>query len=69
VSLITDYFNHTELGRANSIFAFGVYLGVGLSSLTILIDDNIGWVNALTSISIICYLFAASLLLLLEPRH
>ena len=43
VSLITDYFTHEMRGRANSVFAFGIYLGGGLSSLTILIDDQIGY--------------------------
>jgi MFS family permease len=68
VSLITDYYDHHQLGRANSIFAFGVYLGVGLSSLTILIDDHMGWVNALCLISGICFVFAALTVFLKEPR-
>lgn len=42
VSLITDYFEHEMRGRANSLFAFGVYLGVGMSSLTLILDEWIG---------------------------
>jgi len=38
ISLMTDYFNKSFLGRANSVYAFGVYLGGGLSSLSILLD-------------------------------
>lgn len=37
-SLINDYFAHEMRGRANSLFAFGVYLGGALSSLTLLLD-------------------------------
>lgn len=39
VSLINDYFPHEWRGRANSMFAFGIYLGGGLSSLTALLND------------------------------
>jgi MFS family permease len=38
VSLITDYYQHELRGRANSVFAFGIYLGGGLSSISIIID-------------------------------
>ena len=42
VSLINDYFTHETRGRANSLFAFGVYLGGGLSSLTLLVNQAVG---------------------------
>ena len=42
VSLINDYFEHDMRGRANSMFAFGIYLGGGLSSLTLLINEVAG---------------------------
>ena len=38
VSLINDYFNKETLGRANSIYVFGMYLGFSMSSLVILVD-------------------------------
>jgi MFS family permease len=38
VSLINDYFPLEWRGRANSMFAFGIYLGGGLSSLSALIN-------------------------------
>jgi hypothetical protein len=42
-SLINSYFGNTRaLGRANSIFSFGVYLGSGLSSLTLIMDKALG---------------------------
>ena len=46
VSLITDYFQHEMRGRANSMFAFGIYLGVAMSSLSLLIDKWLGYVFA-----------------------
>jgi MFS family permease len=42
VSLINDYFSHEWRGRANSMFAFGIYLGGGLSSLTALVNEKFG---------------------------
>lgn len=68
VSLITDYFDHEELGRANSVFTFGVYMGVGLSSLTIIIDKKYGWKNSLLFISVACFFFAFLTVFLKEPR-
>lgn len=38
VSLINDYIPHERRGRANSLFAFGIYLGGGLSSLTLILN-------------------------------
>lgn len=42
VSLINDYCEHEIRARANSVFAFGIYLGGGLSSLTLLLDEQVG---------------------------
>ena len=42
VSLISNYFEHEMRGRANSLFAFGIYLGVAMSSLTLIIDKVLG---------------------------
>ena len=39
ISLINDYFSHRDKARANSFFCLGNYLGVGLSSLTIILDQ------------------------------
>jgi len=68
VSLITDLYDHDMLGRANSVFCFGVYLGVGLSSLSIIFDDEVGWKNAMLIVSAICLMLAFTLFLLKEPR-
>lgn len=42
VSLITDYFEHELRGRANSMFAAGIYLGVAMSSLSLILDKTFG---------------------------
>ncbi len=42
-SLIADYFEESIRGRANGIFSIGVYLGGGLSSLSITFAETIGW--------------------------
>ena len=47
VSLICDYVVPAERGRANSLFAAGVYLGVGLSSVSAVLDYAVGWRHAI----------------------
>ncbi|CAM9987824.1 unnamed protein product [Ascophyllum nodosum] len=42
-SLIADYFPPESLAQANGIFAFGVYVGGGLSSLSIAMAKSVGW--------------------------
>ncbi|CAM9103237.1 unnamed protein product [Ectocarpus sp. 13 AM-2016] len=42
-SLIADYFPAESLAQANGVFAFGVYVGGGLSSLSIAMAQGIGW--------------------------
>ena len=42
-SLISDYFPKEMLGTANGIFSFGVYVGGGLSSLSIVLNSYVGW--------------------------
>jgi len=42
VSLLSDFTMPKERGVAQSIYAAGVYLGVGMSSLSVIIDDSVG---------------------------
>ena len=42
VSLLSDFTMPSERGVAQSIFAAGVYLGVGMSSLSVLFDNALG---------------------------
>ena len=67
VSLINDYFRHEERGRANSLFAFGIYLGGGLSSLTLLLDKYTGWRNSVIIVCAINFVFAVPVIFFKEP--
>ena len=51
VSLLSDFTMPSERGVAQSIYAAGVYLGVGMSSISVLLDGAVGWRN---TIRIIC---------------
>lgn len=42
VSLLCDYTVPWERGRAQSLYAAGMYLGVGFSSLSVLLDTKYG---------------------------
>lgn len=42
VSMLNDFTMPDERGVAQSIFAAGVYLGVGMSSLSVIIDNAVG---------------------------
>mmetsp|Transcript_98025 Transcript_98025/g.280449 ORF Transcript_98025/g.280449 Transcript_98025/m.280449 type:complete len:490 (-) Transcript_98025:1165-2634(-) len=42
-SLIADYFPSEGRGEANGIYAIGVYVGGGLSSLSIAMSQEVGW--------------------------
>lgn len=57
VSLLSDYTLPHERGIAQAIFASGVYLGVGMSSISVLIDLAVGWRGAVRLISLICLVF------------
>ncbi len=41
--IISDYFPPNWRTRANSIYSLGIYVGGGLSSLSILIITAVGW--------------------------
>lgn len=42
VSLLCDYTVPWERGMAQSLYAAGMYLGVGFSSLSVLLDEKFG---------------------------
>lgn len=69
VSLICDYVTPGERGRAQSIYAMGMYLGVGLSSISEILDSAVGWRAAIRWISLICFCFAFLALFLIEPSR
>ena len=67
VSLLSDFTLPNERGIAQSIFAAGVYLGVGMSSISVLLDNAIGWRNTVRTIAFVCIGLAALQLLVPEP--
>ncbi|CAN0506464.1 unnamed protein product, partial [Laminaria digitata] len=42
-SMIADYFPAESLAQANGVYIAGIYVGEGLSSLSIAIAEGIGW--------------------------
>jgi len=67
VSLLSDFTLPKERGLAQAIFAAGVYLGVGMSSISLGLDQLLGWRNAMRVICGICWLFAIPMLAVPEP--
>jgi len=67
VSLLSDYTMPSERGVAQSIYAAGVYLGVGMSSLSILFDDHFGWRDSTRIVCGICWVLTIPLFFLPEP--
>ncbi len=49
------------------MFAAGVYLGVGLSSASAVLDEAYGWRNAVRLVGLICFCCAFLLIFLKEP--
>lgn len=69
VSLIADYYAPDERGKPQAIFAAGLYMGVGLSSISEILDQAVGW---RTTIQIICYInfaFGLCCIFLSEPKR
>jgi MFS family permease len=42
-SMLADLFEQQSLGAVNGVFSLGVYVGGGLSSLTIVVARSVGW--------------------------
>lgn len=64
-SLIADRVSKDKLSISNGLYGSGVYLGEAVSSLSILLDENIGWRNTLVIVSVygICSAVVASVIL------
>lgn len=69
VSLICDYTLPKERGRAQSLFAAGMYLGVGLSSVSAILDEAIGWRKTIVVIGVLCIAFGLPAIILKEPAR
>ena len=69
VSMLSDYTMPHERGLAQSIFAAGIYLGVGMSSLSIFLDNAVGWRNAVRIVCAICVGFLVPQIFVGEPKR
>lgn len=69
VSLICDYVEPHERGRAQSLYAAGMYMGVGLSSLAEILDTKVGWRASIRYIGLICAGLSCLSFFLLEPKR
>ena len=67
VSLLSDFNMPNERGVAQSIYAAGVYLGVGMSGLSIILDNGVGWRNTIRIICGILWLCAIPMIFVPEP--
>lgn len=69
-SLITDYFPKEQRATANSLIQAGNYVGVGFSSLTILLITRFGWRISLGIMAVVGSLFgAATMAFVKEPER
>jgi hypothetical protein len=68
--LIASTFPETRVSTANSIYSSAVYVGGALASLTILLDNQIGWRESSIAIGALGLLLAgASALFLKDPEQ
>merc|ERR1740124_116042 len=65
-TLINDLVPKDRVAFANSLYGSGIYLGGGLSSLSLLLNDNIGWRGTCSTIALFG-LVSAGLCALLLP--
>jgi len=69
-TLISDIFPKKMVGSVNGIFSGGVYLGGGLASLSILLDNLVGWRKTMLIIGGLGIVVAALCLVgVTEPRN
>jgi len=69
-TLIADLFPQRLVGSINGIFSSGIYLGGGLASLSILLDNQVGWRSTMLGIGVIGIVLAGVLLLVVrDPLH
>ena len=68
-SMISDYFSPKYRARASSIYTLGIYLGVAMSSMTIILVNNIGWRNSYRLVAGISLLVTIAVFFMYEPKR
>eukprot|EP00960_Hanusia_phi_P040052 754214-Hanusia_phi.AAC.1 len=67
--IIASSFPESQIATANSVFASAVYIGGAMASLSILVDQQVGWrMTCLASGALGCLIAAAGTLFLRDPR-
>mmetsp|Transcript_42204 Transcript_42204/g.40434 ORF Transcript_42204/g.40434 Transcript_42204/m.40434 type:complete len:219 (+) Transcript_42204:94-750(+) len=69
MSLIKDYFPHKMRGRANGIYFFGIYIGAAMTQLTVMLNQAVGWRNAIYIASAIGFVLSLLNFFLKEPKR
>jgi len=69
-SLIVDFFPQEKRTVANSFFSLGIYVGVGLSSITVIVDGMAGWRETYLMVGIFgVFVGFSTLLFIVEPTR
>ena len=68
-SLVTDYVRPENRTFVNSILNSGAYIGIALSSLTILMIDQIGWRSSFNIMGIIGCVIGMISMFIKEPER
>lgn len=68
-SLIADYFSEEYKARANAVYSLGMYLGVGLSSLSLVMVMNLTWMKTFRILAYISLACGLLLLIAKEPKR
>ena len=68
-SMLNDVFPAEIRGRAFSAYMFGLYLGTGLSSISLTICTHIGWKWCFRLVGFISFALTFLLLLIQEPKR
>jgi len=64
---MTDFFPSDRRGTANSILASGSYLGIALSSMSIVLIKYLGWRNTYKCMGVTGLVAAGFMLFIREP--
>lgn len=67
--MISDNFSPKYRARASSVYTLGIYLGVAMSSLTIIFVEHIGWRNSYRLVAVISLIVTIATMFIEEPQR
>ena len=68
-SLVSDFFPADRRTTANSILSVANYIGIGLSSLSIILIKNVGWRKAYLAMGVLGLLGSLGLIPFKNPKR